>query len=149
MQSPSLYMNWVIWIILVLIDTVIFLNFIIAVISDVFANVMETRAEQAIQKKCQFICDFYTAIDQNKMNSGIIVTRMKSQSHGENWTGLVNQIKSMLSQSEAAFLNNTEKIVSQHIDAHTRPIDEKLNAMNESIKHILEKLNSSSTNNVP
>lgn len=37
MHSPTLYVSWAIWILLVMLDTVIFLNFLIAVISDVFA----------------------------------------------------------------------------------------------------------------
>ncbi len=66
---------------------------------------------------------------------------MKAQSQSENWTGLVNQIKSMLSQHEHAFMSYTERIVSQQIDIKTRPIEEKLITMDENIKHILDKIN--------
>ena len=76
-----------------MINCVIFLNFIIAVISDVFAQVMETREESAIQKKCQFIIDILESTHHDTKSSGIIITRMKASSAGENWSGIVNQIK--------------------------------------------------------
>lgn len=87
---------------------------------------METRAEEAYQKKCQFLCDIYESIGCSSKTSGIIITRKKAQSDGENWSGIVNEIKSMLSQSEVAFANYTERIVAQQIEQRTRPLDEKL-----------------------
>jgi hypothetical protein len=43
MQTSTLYVTWLFWIFLVIINTVIFLNFCIAVISDVYEQVMQTR----------------------------------------------------------------------------------------------------------
>jgi hypothetical protein len=78
MQSFTLYVSWAIWVILVVINCVIFLNFIIAVISDVYAQVMETREESALQMKCQFIIEVLDASNHNNKSSGIIITRMKA-----------------------------------------------------------------------
>jgi hypothetical protein len=42
---------WSMWFILVVINSMIFLNFLIAVISDIYAQVQETRVEESYQKR--------------------------------------------------------------------------------------------------
>ena len=42
---------WLFWLCLVLLNTIVFLNFLIAVIGDVYAQVMETRTEEIFKRK--------------------------------------------------------------------------------------------------
>ena len=46
MQTATLVTAWLIWFAIVCINSIIFLNFLIAVVSDVFAQVMEKRSEE-------------------------------------------------------------------------------------------------------
>jgi hypothetical protein len=42
---------WILWVVIVFINTIVFMNFLIAVISDVYAQTMQTRTEEVFQKK--------------------------------------------------------------------------------------------------
>ena len=42
---------WLLWVVIVFINTIVFMNFLIAVISDVYAQTMQTRTEEVFQKK--------------------------------------------------------------------------------------------------
>lgn len=42
---------WILWMIIVFINTIVFMNFLIAVISDVYAQTMQKRTEEVFQKK--------------------------------------------------------------------------------------------------
>ena len=42
---------WILWFVIVFINTIVFMNFLIAVISDVYAQTMQTRTEEVFQKK--------------------------------------------------------------------------------------------------
>ena len=46
-MNPTLLVAlWIAWVLLVITNMLIFLNFLIAVISDVYAQIMETRTEE-------------------------------------------------------------------------------------------------------
>ena len=51
LRPASTIILWIFWIIIILFNTIIFLNFLIAVISDVYEQVMESRTEEIFQKK--------------------------------------------------------------------------------------------------
>ena len=48
---------WMFWLMIVISNTVIFLNFLVAVISDVYEQVMETRIEEVYQKQAELIVE--------------------------------------------------------------------------------------------
>ena len=77
MQTSTLYTAWIFWIVLVIINSVIFLNFLIAVISDVYAQVMQTRMEEVFQKKAEILVDLDEVFGQRikAVESKIRVTR--------------------------------------------------------------------------
>lgn len=58
MPPASRFTSWVLWLIIVCSCQIVFLNFLIAVISDVFAQVSETRTQEVYQKKCELIVEF-------------------------------------------------------------------------------------------
>jgi hypothetical protein len=50
-MNPSLLASvYIAWVLLVLLNMLIFLNLMIAVIGDVYSSVMETRTEESYQK---------------------------------------------------------------------------------------------------
>ena len=42
---------WAFWTVLVMVNTIVFLNFLIAVINDAYCEVMETRTEEIVKQK--------------------------------------------------------------------------------------------------
>jgi len=48
---------WFFWCLLVMINTIVFLNFLIAVIGDVYVEVMETRTEEIFKRKAQLLVE--------------------------------------------------------------------------------------------
>ena len=48
---------WFFWTLLVLLNTIVFLNFLIAVINDAYSQVMETRTEEIYKKKAQMLVE--------------------------------------------------------------------------------------------
>lgn len=103
-QHLTLIPTWIVWIVLVCINSVIFLNFLIAVVSDVFAQVMETRTEESYQKRAEILSELYDVFGplSDKKDISIIVTRQSVQSDQEDWGGLVAEIKHLLAESEKA-----------------------------------------------
>ena len=62
--------------IIVLANTIIFLNFLIAVISDVYEQVMESRTEEIFQKKAQMLDQIENVIGNSGRDSPtILITR--------------------------------------------------------------------------
>jgi hypothetical protein len=57
MQHETIIATWLLWVFLVCLNTIIFLNFLIAVVSDVFAHVMETRTEECYQKRALILAE--------------------------------------------------------------------------------------------
>ena len=55
LEGPQLWTVWIMWLILVVINAMIFLNFLIAVISELYAQVQETRIEECYQKRAQLL----------------------------------------------------------------------------------------------
>lgn len=97
MQKATIFVNWVYWLILVVINCIIFLNFLIAVIGDVYNQVMDTRTEEVFQKKAEILTEFHEVFENNsKNNFSLLITRQKVQSDTEKWSGMINEIKSLL-----------------------------------------------------
>ena len=54
---------WIVWLIVIFCNCIIFLNFIIAVISDTYEQIMDTRTEEIYQKKAQLLVDMQSVYD--------------------------------------------------------------------------------------
>ena len=57
---------WGFWLLLVLLNTIVFLNFLIAVIGDVYEQVMETRTEEIFKRKAQLLVEIQNVIGEYK-----------------------------------------------------------------------------------
>ena len=58
MPAASRIAAWTLWITIVFINTVVFLNFLISVIGDAFNKVMETKNQERYQTKANYIVEF-------------------------------------------------------------------------------------------
>jgi len=52
---------WLLWVIIVFMMTIVFMNFLIAVISDVYTQTTQTRTERGFQKKASLLYDWELA----------------------------------------------------------------------------------------
>ena len=119
MQTSTLYMTWIFWIILVIINTVIFLNFCIAVISDVYEQVMQTRQEEVFQKKAEILVDLDEVFGHKikPVLREIRVTRQLaySETENENWVSFVTDIKNAIASNQQEMNQNIE-LLKQRMD---------------------------------
>jgi len=151
-QQGVLILTWIVWIILVCINSIIFLNFLIAVVSDVFAQVMQTRTEECYQKRAEILSELFdvfgTLSDENAKDKpskdiSILVTRQCAYSDHDNWGGLVAEIKHLLAESEKGFKTSTEKVeitLSQQNEKMSKSIDEKLTVQLKGITNQISYL---------
>ena len=58
----SQYVIWGFWLLIVFTNTIIFLNFLIAVITDVYEQIMETRTEEIFLKKAELLLEIIEVI---------------------------------------------------------------------------------------
>ena len=71
-------MIWAIWLLTVFGNTIIFLNFLIAVITDVYEQIMSTRTEEIFLKKAELLLEINEIVGDRAMAdnvSSIYITR--------------------------------------------------------------------------
>lgn len=68
---------WAFWLLLVFLNTIVFLNFLIAVIGDVFTQVMETRTEEIFRRKAQLLVEYMNVIGDYRRSpmAHLLITR--------------------------------------------------------------------------
>ena len=69
---------WLYFIMLVMISVVVFCNMVVALINEVYQEVIETRIEEALQKRCGILCELaniFGKITPPKATN-IVVTRV-------------------------------------------------------------------------
>jgi len=78
----SQHVIWFFWLVIVFTNTIIFLNFLIAVITDVYEQIMETRTEEIFLKKAELLLEIIEVVGTSgieKNISTILVTRSKKK----------------------------------------------------------------------
>ena len=70
-------MMWIFWLMIVMVNVMVFMNFTIAVINDCYGEIIETREEEAYQKKCGILCELEGVFGKfaKKSPTSILVTR--------------------------------------------------------------------------
>lgn len=48
---------WIYFLMIILINVLVFMNFVIALINDCYGEVNDSREEEALQKKCAILCE--------------------------------------------------------------------------------------------
>ena len=79
-----------------LINTIVFLNFLIAVIGDVYNQVMETRTEEIYKRKADLLVEIQNVIGSCRKYepAQILVTRSSLIQNTDNeWSGVLKDIK--------------------------------------------------------
>lgn len=80
---PSQIFIWLFWLVTVFANTIIFLNFLIAVITDVYEQIMETRTEEIFLKKAELLLEIIEVVGtkqmQEKVGATVLITRSKKR----------------------------------------------------------------------
>ena len=74
----SQYVMWAFWLLIVFSNTIIFLNFLIAVITDVYEQIMETRTEEIFLKKAEMLVEIIEVAGEKGIKdhlATILITR--------------------------------------------------------------------------
>lgn len=104
---------WLVWTAIVFLVAVIFLNFLIAVISDVYARVIDTRMEEVFQKKAEILVDIHDVMETKckKEDYNVLVTRQISQNDygSEQWSGLLSALKTEMANNLLQMKQNNQK----------------------------------------
>jgi hypothetical protein len=113
LQRPTIYVVWLVWTAIVFLAAVIFLNFLIAVISDVYARVIDTRMEEVFQKKAEILIDIHDVMETKckKEDYNVLVTRQISQNDygSEQWSGLLSTLKTEMANNLLQVKQNNQK----------------------------------------
>ena len=129
---------WIFWTVIIVINTIIFLNFLIAVISDVYEQVMETRTEEIFQKKAQLIVDIDEVLsDKRRLSAKILVTRSgEFGSAYSEWSGFLKELKQeMIDQTQLI-----ETRMTRNTDDMTRLVEQKHQETSEQITNLTQKV---------
>lgn len=136
-KGISIFM-WILWLIIIFCNTIVFLNFIIAVISDSYEQIMDTRIEEIYQKKAQLLADIQSVFGKySTKNANILVTRTSSSKTDDfHWNGFVSEIKRSIEQNTKANSLN----VSRSIEGVVKGLVKKQEEMHESMMMMHNRL---------
>eukprot|EP00347_Sterkiella_histriomuscorum_P008450 403345053 len=148
-QSSSLVIiSWVIWIIAVMLLNVMFMNFIIAVISESYEKVMQKLVAESYRVKVQMIVERELHFSEEELTSEkyfpkyLILRRPVSSSEGENgeWQGFVKDIKNTIKtastkqKSDIQYLIQAQSEKSQVQNNKLQSQTEKIELQSENLK---------------
>lgn len=70
-------MMWIFWLMIVMVNVMVFMNFTIAVINDCYGEIIDTKEEEAYAKKCGILCELEGVFGNiaKKSPTSILVTR--------------------------------------------------------------------------
>ena len=129
------------WIVAITINTMIFLNFLIAVISDVYADVQQNKVEESYQKKAEILRDLDVVFGKyvQSMPANILVSRrpLTNTERNEISKDTVRNLKQSIAQKHIEISNKVKNItgVVEVIQKTSERHEEELN----NIRHILSE----------
>jgi hypothetical protein len=95
-------MAWILWMLILIIGNVVFMNFIIAVVSESYENCMEKKiqliykAKLEMIKECEDLLPEWVFLKKNWFPTFIIIRREQGSSSGQDqsdeWYGFVKQM---------------------------------------------------------
>eukprot|EP00347_Sterkiella_histriomuscorum_P015684 403356086 len=155
-SSALVIISWVIWIIAVMLLNVMFMNFIIAVISESYEKVMQKLVAESYRVKVQMIVERELHFTEEELISEqyfpkyMILRRPVSSSDGENgeWQGFVKDIKNTIKtastkqKSDIQYQIQAQSEKSQAQNDIIQTQTEKIQAQNEKMEQQSEDLKS-------
>lgn len=103
---------WIIWLIAVIISNIIFMNFLIAVISESYEKIMQKMTSQTYKGKVDLIYERESQFKDEDLNNPqlfpryIVLRRLaNSDSQADEWQGFIKDLKSTVK-------NNTSKVLN-------------------------------------
>ena len=117
--------SWVAWVFIVALNMLIFLNFLIAVIGDVYGQVMETRLEEQYQTLALVIREMglmYNSFSSLKIKPAkIAVARQAAtEENYEKTQGFLVQIKGLLNKNLSQIESLASKLSSYNAELSTK-----------------------------
>ena len=140
---------WIFWAAAVFISSIVFLNFIIAVISESYEKVMQKATANAYKEKVNMIQERESQFTDEDFNNDIyfpkyLVVRnpVEGGQGADEWQGFIKDIKSSLSETKHSIKNSlvtTQKKLTAAMKATTVEIEAKVTAKNGKDLDILKK----------
>ena len=121
LQSYMIIVAWIIWILAVFILNVIFMNFIIAVISESYGKVMQKMVGEGYKVKAEMICErelFFSEDDTKNpiyFPKYLILRRSAEQVDGDQaeWQGFVKDIKLSMKQQQTKIKSDMSQMMKE------------------------------------
>jgi hypothetical protein len=102
------YALWSLWFITVFTCTIVFMNFLIAVITDVYESIIETKEEEIYLKKAELLKDMIDVLGTQKFKPVhyLISREVIKGPKSSDWSGFVHEIKSTVSNDISRATDN-------------------------------------------
>ena len=121
LQSYMIIVAWIIWILAVFILNVIFMNFIIAVISESYGKVMQKMVGQGYKVKADMICErelFFSEVEARNpiyFPKYLLLRRSAEQEDGDQaeWQGFVKDIKLSMKQQQTKIKSDMSQMMKE------------------------------------
>ena len=117
LNGGSYYVGWALYIFLAFFTTIVYMNILIAVVSDQFERIYETKELELYKRRLPYIFKVYRK--KVKLDQYIVVIP-ETEDEGDEWSGWISQVKKFL-------VNNSLKI------------NEQISSMKKEIQSSLEK----------
>ena len=105
-ESSSKSLAWFIWLVIMIVGNMIFMNFIIAVVNESYENCMSKMAAQKFKVKIDMIVERESIMSESDLANTnwfpkfIVIRRMANGSQeSEQWQGFVKEIKTNFDKS--------------------------------------------------
>ena len=109
---PQRITMWIYFLLIIVINVLVFMNFVIALINDCYNEVAESRVEEAFQKKCGILCELdsvFVGLAQQR-NVDILVTRVSESKNEVPESGVSDTVKVLKKQLISDRIELSEKI---------------------------------------
>ena len=97
-----IYVTWVIWIAQIVLIVICMLNFLIAIVSDSYAFVMESEKMSYIRRREHIVYqNMYQADEHDNVYDLVLATNLDLQpADGEDWEGVTRTLKKLVANIE-------------------------------------------------
>lgn len=106
--------TWIVWVFAALVLNIIFMNFIIAVISESYEKVMQKLVAQLYKVKCELIVEREANMNEQDLNNPkyfpkyLILRRPieSGETEGQEWQGFIKDLKQNIAKTVARSKND-------------------------------------------
>jgi hypothetical protein len=112
LPMPQRITMWIYFLMIIVINVLVFMNFVIALINDCYNEVAESRVEEAFQKKCAILCELDSVFGglAQQRSIDILVTRVSEAKNEVPESGISDTVKVLKKQLISDRIELSEKI---------------------------------------